>query len=89
MTTQTLTATQFPTTTAARPRRLGRSSLTMFVLMALWVTGIVLALRGPAPAEPILLVLFGAGLIGAAGLMPRRAERADDPDGQSVSADGD
>jgi hypothetical protein len=87
MTTQTLTATHF-SGTVARPRRLRRSSLTMFLLTALWVTGVALVAKGPVPAEPVLLVLFGVGLLGAAGLLSRKADRATSAV-RRVNADGD
>jgi hypothetical protein len=72
MTTQTLVASRFHES-VARKRRLLNLPWMLFLMAALWVTGVGLALRGPAPAEPVLLVLFGAGLIGAATVLARRA----------------
>jgi hypothetical protein len=87
MTTQTLVATRFPES-AARKRRLLNLPWMLFLMAALWVTGVALALRGPAPAEPVLLVLFGAGLIGAASVLARRAASTAEAD-KTVTTGGD
>lgn len=75
MTTQTLVATRFAQSATHR-RRLLNLPWMLLLMVALWVTGIVLAVRGPLPAEPVLLVLFGVGLIGVATLLARRAAAA-------------
>jgi hypothetical protein len=87
MTTQTLVAARFPES-AARKRRLLNFPWMLFLMAALWVTGVGLALRDPAPAEPVLLVLFGAGLIGAASVLARRAARVTEVE-KSVTTGGD
>ena len=73
MTTQTLTTSTF-SLTAARARRAGISWMSL-LLTVLWVSGVVLAVRGPAPAEPVLLVLFSTGLLGLSALLSRHASR--------------
>jgi hypothetical protein len=86
MTTQTLSARTF-SLNGARVRR-ARFSWTTLVLMVLWLSGVLLAARGPAAAEPVLLVLFSTGLIGLSALLSRYAA-PETATGKRVGADGD